>query len=145
MRRLPKWFSTPVQTEGSCDPWSFLWPIYSLTSILSRFTGKDPEPRPGLSSGHIPHSLSLPFSTFLQSRTYTPTGKGAPITFTEMASSSTLHESLEGAVGKELAGQIRAGKRSVTASCGSGMTAGVIWLALKIMGVEKVGLYDEVT
>ncbi|KIP11476.1 hypothetical protein PHLGIDRAFT_18010 [Phlebiopsis gigantea 11061_1 CR5-6] len=108
-----------------------------------RFTGKDPEPRPGLSSGHIPHSLSLPFSTFLQSRTYTPTGKGAPITFTEMASSSTLHESLEGAVGKELADQIRAGKRSVTASCGSGMTAGVIWLALKIMGVEKVGLYDE--
>lgn len=116
-----------------------------LMSMLLRFTGKDPEPRPGLSSGHIPHSLSLPFTTFLQSRTYTPTGQGAPITFTEMASSSALHESLEGAVGKELADQIRSGKRSVAASCGSGMTAGVIWLALKIMGVEKVGLYDEVS
>lgn len=37
------------------------------------------------------------------------------------------------------------GRRGVVASCGSGMTAGVIWLALKSIGVEKIGLYDEVS
>lgn len=31
-----------------------------------RFTGASPEPRPGLSSGHIPSSLSLPFTKVLK-------------------------------------------------------------------------------
>lgn len=80
----------------------------------------------------------------MQTRTYAPTGEGQPTTFTELASPSALHATLEEAVGKEYADEIRSGRRGVVASCGSGMTAGVIWLALKIMGVEQVGLYDEV-
>lgn len=31
----------------------------------ARFTGEANEPRPGLSSGHMPHSLSMPFSDLL--------------------------------------------------------------------------------
>ena len=33
---------------------------------LGRFKGVEPEPRPGLPSGHIPGSLSLPFPNVLQ-------------------------------------------------------------------------------
>ncbi|EKM60883.1 uncharacterized protein PHACADRAFT_247097, partial [Phanerochaete carnosa HHB-10118-sp] len=108
-----------------------------------RWSGKDPEPRPGLSSGHIPYSTSLPFTTFLMKRTYTPAGAGSPITYTELASPSALHSTLEETLGKEVADEVRSGKRRVVTSCGSGMTAGVIWLGLKQMGVEKVSLYDE--
>lgn len=35
-----------------------------------RFTGKSPEPRKGLSSGHIPSALSLPFSKVLDEKTF---------------------------------------------------------------------------
>jgi len=34
-----------------------------------RFTGKDPEPRPGLSSGHMPGSINIPFNTVLDPAT----------------------------------------------------------------------------
>jgi hypothetical protein len=37
------------------------------------------------------------------------------------------------------------GERTIITSCGSGMTAGVLWLGLKLLGVRKVGLYDEVS
>ncbi|KAF9786212.1 hypothetical protein BJ322DRAFT_1190837 [Thelephora terrestris] len=40
-----------------------------IYSILFRFLGTDPEPRPGLSSGHIPNSFSLPFNVFLTQST----------------------------------------------------------------------------
>jgi thiosulfate/3-mercaptopyruvate sulfurtransferase len=33
---------------------------------LFRFTGEQPEPRPELSSGHMPHSKSLPYNTFIK-------------------------------------------------------------------------------
>ncbi|KAK9457415.1 Rhodanese-like domain-containing protein [Dipodascopsis uninucleata] len=35
----------------------------------NRWTGESPEPRPGLPSGHIPDSISIPFSEVLQSGT----------------------------------------------------------------------------
>ncbi|KAI0881438.1 thiosulfate sulfurtransferase [Annulohypoxylon maeteangense] len=34
-----------------------------------RFTGKDPEPREGLSSGHMPGSINIPFSAVLDPKT----------------------------------------------------------------------------
>lgn len=51
---------------------------------------------------------------------------------------------LEKALGTEYTRDVLAGKRSVIASCGSGMTAGVIWLALQVLGAQKVAIYDEV-
>lgn len=53
-------------------------------------------------------------------------------------------EELKKAVGEEHAQAILDGKRNVVASCGSGMTAGVLWLGLNILGVRNVGIYDEV-
>ena len=111
---------------------------------LLRFTGEDPEPRPGLSSGHIPNSFSLPFTTFLQTNTYTPDGQSENKTYTTFLPPNELLKVLTTAVGPANAQAVVEGRRSVIASCGSGMTAGVIWLALRILGAERVGIYDEV-
>ncbi|KAI0690688.1 Rhodanese-like protein [Cytidiella melzeri] len=108
-----------------------------------RFQGTDPEPRPGLPSGHIPHSRSLPFTEFLQNNEVKSLTTGEPITFTTMASSERMIAALENALGPEYARDVFAGKRGVVTTCGSGMTAGVLWLGLQILGVHRVGLYDE--
>ncbi|EPQ60927.1 Rhodanese-like protein [Gloeophyllum trabeum ATCC 11539] len=104
-----------------------------------RWLGSDPEPRPGLPSGHIPHSFSLPFNTFLQTNKV----PGSDATYTMLLPPQELREKLVGAVGPENAEKILKGERSAVTSCGSGMTAGVLWLGLKLLGASKVGLYDE--
>lgn len=109
------------------------WP----SQILCRYLGVDPEPRPGLSSGHIPHSLSLPFNVFLKKHV------GAEATY--LLSSPELQKALENAIGTERANLVIKGEIPVVTSCGSGMTAGVLWLGLKLLGVERIGLYDEVS
>ena len=55
-----------------------------------------------------------------------------------------MHEALQEAVGPENVAAIVAGQRTIVASCGSGMTAGVLWLGLQTLGAEWVSLYDEV-
>lgn len=52
---------------------------------------------------------------------------------------------LEEALGTQNAKEVLEGKRGVVTSCGSGMTAAVIWLGLQLLGVRRVGLYDEVS
>jgi len=47
-------------------------------------------------------------------------------------------------VGEEETRGILEGKRKVVANCGSGMTAGVLWLGLNLLGVNGVVLYNEV-
>jgi len=51
---------------------------------------------------------------------------------------------LENAIGPVETEKVIQGQRSVAASCGSGVTAGVLWLGLQLLGVKNVGLYDEV-
>lgn len=105
-----------------------------------RFLGTDPEPRLGLSSGHIPHSFSLPFTAFLQTRTI-PNSSAQYTTFLPLPE---LRNALVSHVGDHAEAVIQ-GKRPITTSCGSGMTAGVLWLGLKLLGVPNVALYDEVS
>ena len=108
---------------------------------MHRYTGSDPEPRPGLSSGHIPHSFSLPFNAFLQTNTIPNSGK----TFTTFLPPNELRQKLADTVGAEYTQLIVQGKRSVTTTCGSGMTAGILWLGLKLIEESTpVALYDEV-
>ncbi|KAF8624890.1 hypothetical protein AX15_005758 [Amanita polypyramis BW_CC] len=103
-----------------------------------RYLGTDPEPRPGLSSGHIPYSLSLPFNVFLKKHAGEDGNE-----YTTLLQPSDLRKALEGSVGVERADAAISGKIPVVTSCGSGMTAGILWLGLKILGAEKIGLYDE--
>jgi len=105
-----------------------------------RFLGTDPEPRPGLSSGHIPNSFSLPFNLFLAQNTNIVSGDA----YTTFKTRDQILEELKKAVGEEETKAILEGKRKVVASCGSGMTAGVLWLGLNLLGVKGVALYDEV-
>ncbi|CAE6500897.1 unnamed protein product [Rhizoctonia solani] len=95
---------------------------------LGRFTGEQPEPRPGLSSGHMPHARSLPFSSLLESHA---TGKS----YTTVLPQDKLKEVFDKAVGDNKG-------RSIVASCGSGMTAGTIWLAGQLLDTP-VAIYDE--
>lgn len=55
-----------------------------------------------------------------------------------------LRQALVNAIGADQAQLVLTGKRSITTTCGSGMTAGVLWLGLKLLGAPNVALYDEV-
>jgi len=103
-----------------------------------RFQGTDPEPRPGLRSGHIPSSFSMPFTEFLESHT-APDGT----TYSTLRSVDGLRDALIAAVGEQRAKDIMKGHASVITTCGSGMSAGVLWLGLKQLGVGNISLYDE--
>ncbi|KAF8311005.1 Rhodanese-like protein [Clavulina sp. PMI_390] len=100
-----------------------------------RFNGTSPEPRPGLPSGHIPHSYSVPFNTLLTDHQY------PSASFTTLKDSEQLREIL----GTALLANGRLNDpfaRKIVTTCGSGMTAAIIWLALQQIGVESA-LYDE--
>jgi thiosulfate/3-mercaptopyruvate sulfurtransferase len=85
-----------------------------------RFRGEAPEPRPGVRSGHMPGSLSLPFSEVVENGRL----KDAP--------------SLERAF--QEAG-IDA-SRPVITSCGSGVSAAILSLALETVGRPAKAIYD---
>ncbi|EGJ22380.1 3-mercaptopyruvate sulfurtransferase [Cereibacter sphaeroides WS8N] len=86
-----------------------------------RFKGTDAEPRPGLRAGHIPGSKNVPFTTLLA-----PDGTMKP--------PAELRAIFE-AAGVDLA------KPAIT-TCGSGVTAAVLSLALEILGHRNHALYD---
>jgi thiosulfate/3-mercaptopyruvate sulfurtransferase len=104
-----------------------------------RWAGTDPEPRPGMRSGHIPHSVSIPFNTLLKSNILPEKN----LKFTTLLDAHNLKEALREGLGEGLLTQILEGKRSVVSSCGSGMSAAIIWLALRVLGTESA-IYDEV-
>lgn len=85
-----------------------------------RFMGTEPEPRAGMRSGHMPGARSLPSGTF------SVNGKLRPL--------SELRKAIEDA-GIDFG-------RPVVTSCGSGITAAIITLALESLGHEDNALYD---
>lgn len=86
----------------------------------NRFNGEVDEPRPGLHRGHIPASFNVPWYELVFN------GKLKPAA--ELRSVFQMH-------GVSL-------KKPVIASCGSGVTAVVLVLALNTLGVTDVKLYD---
>ena len=87
----------------------------------ARFRGEVPEPRPGLRSGHIPGSKNVPFGTLLNPDQ-------------TMKSPEALRAAFESA-GVDLS------KPAIT-SCGSGVTAAILSLALTRLGKTDHALYD---
>lgn len=87
----------------------------------ARFKGEAPEPRPGLRSGHIPGSKNVPFSTLLNADGTMKTPEALRATFEAADVSLT--------------------KPAIT-TCGSGVTAAVLSLALERIGHRNHALYD---
>lgn len=86
----------------------------------------------------MPNSVSLPFSSLL-----TPASDTIPPYQTLLPREELRKVLLQALKGDE--GQLQAvltGEKKVINSCGSGMTAAVIWLALQELGVESA-IYDE--
>lgn len=88
----------------------------------NRFEGSVPEPRPGLRSGHIPGSRNLPYNELFDAAT----GAMKPL------------DELRKAFDKS---GLDIGKPVVT-TCGSGVSAAVLTLALYRLGVRGSALYD---
>ena len=86
-----------------------------------RFTGAVPEPRAGMRSGHIPGSASLPYTDLLN----------ADGTFRSPA-----------AIRARLTQAGVDGSRPVVTSCGSGVTACIITLGLRLAGLPEGAVYD---
>jgi thiosulfate/3-mercaptopyruvate sulfurtransferase len=86
-----------------------------------RFLGTEPEPRPGLRSGHIPGSVNLPPDAL-----YRPDGTVLPPDDVRRAFAAT---------GVDLA-------RPLVTTCGSGVAASGLALALHFIGCPDVAVYD---
>lgn len=85
-----------------------------------RFDGTAPEPRAGVPSGHMPGSVSTPFTELVADG--------------RMKSARELRD-LFVSKGIDM-------EQPITTTCGSGITAAVIALGLEIAGAKNVSLYD---
>ncbi|KAL9543120.1 hypothetical protein MBANPS3_008267 [Mucor bainieri] len=86
----------------------------------ARFTGEAPEPRIGLSSGHMPGSISVAFNEVVASG--------------EMLDDDKLRKVFE-SKGVDV-------DKEIITSCGSGITASILYLALERIGARKLAVYD---
>ena len=144
---LPKWIAEgrPVATGDAAAPSARMFvarPVPGAVALLDdvaaasrtgaaqildaraaeRFTGEAEEIRPGLRRGHVPGSRNLPFTALLDPRDKTL----LPV--------------------EEIARRIAAAgidkDRPVITTCGSGVTACVLALGLRLAGASGVAVYD---
>lgn len=87
----------------------------------ARFRGDAPEPRAGLRGGHMPGAANLPWSTLVN-----PDGT--------VKSAEEIRAAFS-AAGLDLS-------RPIVATCGSGVTAAFLALALARLGLSRVPVYD---
>lgn len=85
-----------------------------------RFRGEAPEPRPGVRSGRIPGSYNVPSNAIVKDGSLLPPDQ--------------LKKAFA-ASGVDL-------DRPIITSCGSGVSAAILWLALDAIGKEPAALYD---
>ncbi|HEY6257501.1 MAG TPA: 3-mercaptopyruvate sulfurtransferase [Xanthobacteraceae bacterium] len=85
-----------------------------------RFRGEAAEPRPGLRSGHMPRALNVPYTALIENGALAPPER--------------IRQALaQGGVDIE---------KPIIASCGSGVSAATLWLALDSLGKAPKALYD---
>ena len=87
-----------------------------------RFEGRAPEPRPGIRSGHIPGARNVPYNNLFDAAT------------AAMKPLEDLRKAFSSAGVKFDA--------PIVTSCGSGVSAGVLTIALYRLGVTDTALYD---
>jgi thiosulfate/3-mercaptopyruvate sulfurtransferase len=86
-----------------------------------RFAGTDPEPRPGLRRGHIPGARNVPSQSLLNA-------------------DGTLKSEAE--MAKIFAGAGIDPSQPIVNTCGSGVTASILSLALAVLGQTNAAVYD---
>jgi thiosulfate/3-mercaptopyruvate sulfurtransferase len=87
----------------------------------ARFRGEEAEPRPGVRAGHIPNAINVHYATLLNADgTMKPEAELA-----EIFASAGIDTS-----------------KSVVTSCGSGVTAAILSLALTTLNAKDHALYD---
>ena len=86
-----------------------------------RFTGATPEPRAGMRSGHMPGAASVPYTDLLN----------ADGTFRSIAEVKARFA----AAGVD-------GSKPLVTSCGSGVTACILTMALRMAGLPEGAVYD---
>jgi len=87
----------------------------------ARFHAQVPEPRPGMRSGHIPGAVNLPYTEVLtEQRRLRP-----PDALRDRFAQAGID-----------------GRRPVVTSCGSGVSAALLTLAMTVAGLPPGGLYD---
>jgi thiosulfate/3-mercaptopyruvate sulfurtransferase len=86
-----------------------------------RFTGEVPEPRAGMRSGHIPGSANVPY--------------------TDLLNADGTFRSADAVRARFAAAGMDATKLPVT-SCGSGVTACILTLGLRVAGLPEGAVYD---
>ncbi|HWC62584.1 MAG TPA: 3-mercaptopyruvate sulfurtransferase [Rhizomicrobium sp.] len=116
--------ATPV--AGQVRDFAFVKAHLTDTQILdarsnSRFTGAEPEPRPGLRSGHMPGAVNIHYRSLLHA-------DGT------MKSDDELRR-----IFAEKGVDLRA---PIVTSCGSGVSAAILMLALARLGAPDTSLYD---
>ena len=87
----------------------------------ARFRGEEPEPRPGLRAGHIPNSINVPYKAVLHDDSTMMNTEELRRVFSEAG--------------------IDLGQPVIT-TCGSGVTAAILSLALARLGHDQNALYD---
>jgi thiosulfate/3-mercaptopyruvate sulfurtransferase len=85
-----------------------------------RFLGQAQEPRPGLRSGHMPGAFNVPSTSVVENGTLAPPEQ--------------LRRAFA-AGGVDL-------EAPIITSCGSGVSAATLWLALDALGKQPKALYD---
>jgi thiosulfate/3-mercaptopyruvate sulfurtransferase len=85
-----------------------------------RFRGETPEPRPGLRCGHMPGALNVPYTALIENGALVPPDR--------------IRQAL-------VAGGVDI-EKPIIASCGSGVSAATLWLALDSLGKTPKALYD---
>lgn len=86
----------------------------------ARFRGEEAEPRAGVVPGHIPGSINVPSSSLVRD------GRLAPRDEIKRVFDDAGFDP----------------DKPVIASCGSGVSAAILWLALEAIGIKPAALYD---
>ncbi|KAH6582270.1 hypothetical protein BASA60_002032 [Batrachochytrium salamandrivorans] len=116
---LPKWLADGHPTVSGDTT---VEPAIVDARPAGRFYGSDPEPRAGLSSGHIPESRSMP-----SVMVFDPSTK-------DLLSPADLRKLCESR-GINL-------DRPIICTCGSGVTASILYFAFERAGAKELAVYD---
>lgn len=111
---------TDIIENGIKDPSSLPYIIDARSE--GRFSGKDPEPRAGLSSGHVPGAISIPFNELIEDGKFKD-----PAHIGQIFKAKGVHDD-----------------KPVILMCGTGVTACILKSGLRASGIthQPVRVYD---